>query len=251
MLGTTRIGHICAPKVRAHSTHCVPETSRGAPAIISTTDLPLTEKGIKQAQAAQDYLEKLIYPDAYHKVFSSPLMRAKQTAAIICGPNMKISEINELREMNLGLLEGLTWDERNINYPGINIENALSGAVMPDGEKYQDVKLRCADFIQSNLVKKYKGKNILIVSHGITIRVLINVLLNKADYCVNYINWPDNTAITETEWSSRSNTWTLRRLNDRRHLKDANLESSDFETWGAFATADYDQILRHGCHLRR
>ena len=207
--------------------------------MISVTDFPLTERGIRQAIAAQAYLKEIIYPDIIHKVFSSPLIRAKQTAAIICGSDMNIVENDDLREMNLGRLEGMTWDARSANYPEINIENTLSDAVLPDGEKYFDIRMRCANFIQNSLSREEMCKNILIVSHGITIRVLVNVLLNKADYCVNYINWPDNTAITEIEWPAYNNPKTIRRLNDRKHLTDAGLESEDFQTWGAFASADY------------
>ena len=144
--------------------------------VISTTDLPLTERGIKQSKATHAYLKKIIYPDAVHHVFSSPLMRAKQTAAIVCGPDMIITECDDLREMNLGLLEGLTWDERFAGYPEINIENALSEAVLPDGEKYCDIKLRCVNFIRGNIgirIRGVNGNSVVEVSKEIDEQIII------------------------------------------------------------------------------
>ena len=207
--------------------------------IISSTDLPLTEKGVKQAMALKTYLQKIIYPDVIHKAFSSPLMRARQTAAILCGPGMNVVESDDLLEMNLGRLEGLTWGDRTAKYPEINIESDLSNAVLPGGEKYNDVKRRCVHFIKSSLTREHMRKNILIVSHGITIRIFINTLLNKDDDCVNYINWPDNTAVSEIEWPSVNGAKIIRRLNERNHLVDAELEAAGFQTWGAFASVDY------------
>jgi len=210
--------------------------------IISATDLPLTEKGMEQAKAAQAYLLKILYPGAINIAFTSPLKRACQTASIICGSDIKIIQSEDLREMDLGRLEGLTWEERDASYPEINIENDLSDANLPDGEKYSDIRLRCANFIRSNLARADMNKNILIMSHGITIRVLVNVLLDKADKCVNYINWPDNTGISEIEWPALNIRKTIRRLNDRKHLVDASLETADYKTWGAFAAVDYRSI---------
>jgi len=210
--------------------------------IISSTDLPLTEKGVKQAKAAQAYLKSILYPDVINMAFTSPLLRAKQTAAIICGPDIEIVERKELREMDLGRLEGLTWEERSANYPAINIENALSDAILPGGEKYGDIRLRCVNFVQNSLSRQGVNKNILVVSHGITIRVLVNVLLNKADNCVNCINWPDNTAITELEWPCGADT-QIKRLNDRNHLAGADLETEGYKTWGEFAASDYGSVV--------
>ena len=207
--------------------------------IMSTTDLPLTEKGIKQAETAKIYIQKILCSSSFNQVFSSPLLRAKQTAAIICGNEKSINISDGLSEMNLGKLEGLTWEERIALYPEINLENSLSKAMLPEGETFEDVFLRCKRFIQNNIKRKSLNENILIVSHGITIRIFINCLLGKPKHCVNFLNWSDNTAISEIDWQLHSNSKTLIRLNDRTHLMNPYLGTLSYETWGSFSTYEY------------
>ena len=207
--------------------------------IMSATDLPLTEKGIKQSEAAKRYLSEL-YLNYFHYVFSSPLIRAKQTAAIICGHENRIIESVDLREMDIGKLEGLTWIERDTLYPKIDIASDLSSAILPEGETFDDIRYRCNYFIKNNLNQVKTDENVLIVSHGITIRVLINCLLNKADKYVNYINWCDNTAISEIELLPDSSS--LVRLNDMSHLIYSGLKTENYESWGLFSTKDYAEL---------
>jgi len=101
--------------------------------MMSTTDLPLTEKGIKQAAVARSYLSCIIYPNSFVLAFSSPLLRAKQTADIIVNQDINITESDLLKEMNLGEMEGLTWNERAMKYPDVDMENALAEAKFPNG----------------------------------------------------------------------------------------------------------------------
>jgi len=208
---------------------------------MSSTDLPLTEKGVRQSEAAGECLRKILRNDAFHRIYASSLVRAVQTAAVICGDESGIVIRGDLKEMDLGRLEGLTWEERAARYPGINIESELSGANLPGGEGFLDVKQRCNNFIKEISAYTYDD-NILIVSHGITIRVLINCLLNKADHCVDYINWGDNTAITEIEWSPYNNIRKLNRLNDVSHLSDLRIANENYNDWGFFASVDYSTV---------
>jgi len=209
--------------------------------IMSTTDLPLTDKGIKQAEAAKTYVQKIMRSNTFHHIFSSPLIRAKQTAEIISGNEKSIDICADLCEMNLGKLEGLTWEERSALYPDLNLENLLSKAVLPEGEAFEDLFLRCNRFIQNNIKLRLLNENILIASHGITIRVLINCLLGKPKHCVNFLNWSDNTAITEIEWQVHSKT--LVRLNDRAHLVDSYLGTQSYEIWGCFSPYEYNTAI--------
>jgi len=201
--------------------------------MMSSTDLPLTEKGVRQAQAAMEYLQGNIY--GY--VYSSPLIRAKQTAAIISGKETGMVIRDELREMNLGRCEGLTWKERYEFYGDIDCEHNLPQAAFPEGEDYADVFARCKAFVMNDLAQIDKDASALVVAHGITIRVLINCIMGKPDHCVNYINWPDNTAITEIDW--RADCKILVRLNDMGHLTASGLMAPKYDIWGAFSKTDY------------
>jgi len=202
--------------------------------IMSSTDLALTDRGALQAEAAYEYLSDV----KFDHVFSSPLLRARQTAEIICGDKDKIVFCDELKEMLFGEMEGLTWEEKLSRYPDVSHESGLSQAKIDSGESFEDVVVRCNSFIENKLEPILDGGNVLIVSHGITLRVLINCLLKRPNEHVNYINWADNTAIAEIDLTTRS----LLRLNDRKHLTDKELGNVNYEQWGLFSEKDYTQL---------
>lgn len=78
------------------------------------TDIPLNEIGIKQAKAAGKKLKK----ENIDKVYCSDLSRAVSTLeAIMHHHDLPITYKKELREMNFGKWEGLTYDEILKGYP--------------------------------------------------------------------------------------------------------------------------------------
>lgn len=208
--------------------------------IISTTDFELTEKGIAQAQR----IGQKICPELKEGLISaycSPLARARQTLIEILRcigqENAQITETDFLKEMELGLLEGMTWEERRQKYPEIDLDKKLSLLQAPCGESYQDVKNRCKMFVEKYLEKETDEKNIIIVSHGITLRILTNILLKRPDEDINFLNWMENTALTELILEKESHTYQLVRLNDYSHLRE--LQTIGYEKWGLFAARDY------------
>ncbi len=160
--------------------------------IISSTDFKLTEKGIAQSQRIGQKI-CLELKEKPISAYCSSLARAKQTLIEILRcigqENAEIIETDLLKEMNLGLLEGMTWEERRQKYPEIDLDKKLSLLQVPYGESYQDVKNRCKAFTEKYLEKETDEKNILIVSHGITLRILINFLLKRPDEDINFLNW--------------------------------------------------------------
>lgn len=79
-------------------------------------DVPLSEKGIRQMEAVASYLRSAIREDCY--VYSSPLSRALRSAEII-GEKLgtKPVVIDEFKERNFGLWEGMTFDDIVRLYP--------------------------------------------------------------------------------------------------------------------------------------
>ena len=65
------------------------------------SNYPLNDEGIKQAQNAADMLKDI----QFDYVFSSPLIRAVQTAEIVV-PNKRITLYDRLIEMDYGRHEG-------------------------------------------------------------------------------------------------------------------------------------------------
>jgi len=115
------------------------------------TDVELTEIGALQAVKAG----KKLKGKKIHKIFSSPLKRAKNTAEIIAdeiGYNKKDIIIeNRLTEVNFGIFENLTWEEIIEQYADeseswIEFKHKYK---FPKGEGYDDIILRISSFFDN------------------------------------------------------------------------------------------------------
>ena len=62
-------------------------------------------------------------------------------------------------------------------------------------------------------------------------------LLKRPDEDIKYLNWMENTALTELISDKESHTYQLIRLNDYSHLRE--LRTLGYEKWGLFAARDY------------
>lgn len=104
------------------------------------TDVPLNDVGRQQASRAAEHLRGL--PVA--RVVSSDLQRAQQTAHPTSAALQLPVEVQPaLRERSFGMLEGLTWDEIDAQYPAVGLalrENP--GVSIAQGESGQDVRAR-------------------------------------------------------------------------------------------------------------
>lgn len=120
----------------------------------------LSENGIKQAV----FLKEALSEFKIDICFSSDLKRAMDTSKIISvSKGFQVIPDSRLRERNLGELQGKKFPE---NW---NSLEALSGA-----ESVVSMVERIEKFLNEILVK-YNNNTILIVSHGITLTVLISV----------------------------------------------------------------------------
>ena len=144
-----------------------------------TTDIPLNENGIRQAYQLCDYLKENSI--SFTKIYSSYQTRAVQTAEIAAEQfNTGYETVKGLEEMNLGLLEGHTWDEILSMYAE---EFELWQAdrrysTSPGGESYQMVLERVfqvLDYILEQNDAASEG-NVLIITHGAVIMTLLAVL---------------------------------------------------------------------------
>lgn len=88
--------------------HGLPDFPGGKGMCIGTTDIPMGEKGRKQAAE----MAKILPPVT--AVFSSPLTRAVQTAQAI---GLPVAILDDLREMYAGEWDGLTFEEIRQRYP--------------------------------------------------------------------------------------------------------------------------------------
>lgn len=176
-------------------------------------DVALTEKGIKQAELAANSLAK----ESISAVYASDLCRAFATAESIANKhNLQVAAIPELREINFGQWEGLTYD--NINNQWSDIMAKLfthpDEIEIPDGETFREVKER-ATIALSKLIQKHPNETIVVVSHGGTIRTILCAVLNIH---LNHL-WSikqDNTAINILEYYDNQALVSL--VNSTSHL---------------------------------
>jgi alpha-ribazole phosphatase len=136
-------------------------------------DVGLTDVGLEQYHVLKGRLGGKPLSACY----TSDLSRCAIGANIICG-QFGIEPVRrpELRELNIGSWEGLTWQEIAQRWP-MEWQARLSDLVnyrVPRGENLLDVEARIMPVI-AEIVERHKGQEILVVGHGGVNRI---VLLN-------------------------------------------------------------------------
>ncbi|MDE6149420.1 MAG: histidine phosphatase family protein [Ruminococcus sp.] len=133
--------------------------------ICGITDVELTEKGIEQAKALADKVEKLNNIDI---IICSPISRAIKTAKFSAeriGKDIIID--NRLTEWDYGSYEG-----KHRSAEGFAQAKTEFGCKMPDGgESLLQLAHRVYSLLDE-IKETYKDKNILLVCHGGVCRVI-------------------------------------------------------------------------------
>lgn len=134
--------------------------------------VPLTKKGKEQIEKVAKKLKKA----KIDLIFASDIFRVRQSAGIVTkelglkmNPVRKRGFLNgvnfdkRLRDVNLGIYHGKIKTEFYRNFPR---DSKKRFSQKPrGGESWSDCKKRIVSFIKE-IDKKYKNKNILIISHG-------------------------------------------------------------------------------------
>ena len=178
-------------------------------------DVPLSVTGREQAESAA----RLLAATRIDAVWSSPLARARDTAAIIAAPHrLSVQESEAFREMGFGDWEGLTRDEVRERFPEAHRTWAETPheAAWPGAETLAAVRARALAGLEA-LRAAHTGQTICLVSHGITGRLLILEALGLGPDRL----WSfqlSSTGISELEF--RDDWTTLHRMNSLVHLAD-------------------------------
>ncbi|MGM0903886.1 MAG: histidine phosphatase family protein [Bacillota bacterium] len=170
------------------------------------TDIPLSEVGKQQAC---DMGERLLQEEEkWDILITSDLKRAIETGQIIGEKlNIPISHFDKrIQEINCGEIEGTTEEER-IHRWGRDWHVLDLGM-----EKFEEVSKRGAEFLEE-IADTYKGKRILIISHGALIGLTLQRILPEK-FQKTYI---DNTSITLLKYTE--NKWDCILYNCTEHLK--------------------------------
>lgn len=138
---------------------------------VGQMDVELNETGKKQIQNLSSRLSS----EQIEMIFSSDLTRTIESAEIIGNKLEIINEpISELREINLGVWEGLTLEEIEESFPEDLVKRSedIKDFRIINGESFSDVKKRVIpklkDIIEGNV-----SKRILVIAHGGVNRIII------------------------------------------------------------------------------
>lgn len=100
-------------------------------------------------------------------VYSSPRRRALQSAAIVAAGRTRVTVHDDLRELDFGRLEGLTYAAIAAQYPSLFSAwmTAPTAVAFPDGERFGEMASRVRAAIVS-IRSNHPSGSIAIVSHG-------------------------------------------------------------------------------------
>lgn len=133
------------------------------------SDRPLTELGRRQAEALADELATTASPSA---IYSSPLRRAFETAAIVgTRTGLEPRPVDDLREVDVGGWAGLSRSDVESRFPEAFRRWLDGGEGWEDGESYADMSARVLAAL-TGVAESHPGDQVLVVSHGGPIRAI-------------------------------------------------------------------------------
>jgi len=158
-------------------------------------DLDLSELGRRQAEA----VGALLADYSIDRIYSSPLVRARQTAEAIAKHHpLTVTAVEEVTECDVGRWEGQGWDaimrddaEAYRLFIADPSQHPYAG-----GETYADVWTRAQPAI-NRILEDHAGHTIVLVAHNVVNRVYLANLLGielrrakdvrQSNACVNVI----------------------------------------------------------------
>jgi 2,3-bisphosphoglycerate-dependent phosphoglycerate mutase len=139
-------------------------------------DVPLTEKGRREALKAGQQLKGYTFDFA----FTSVLIRAIETLQIILDTigqqNLPVIRDKALNERNYGELQGLNKSEtaRQFGDEQVQLWRRSYAVAPPGGESLKDTANRVIPYFENCILPLLEdGKNILISAHGNSLRALM------------------------------------------------------------------------------
>jgi len=165
-----------------------------------TIDIPLSEKGTRDCQEVSQKITNY----SFDVVVTSTMQRSIATAHLLIPGHPEIIHSALCNERRFGVLEGRTWDEVHKFDPPIlliEVGNDLHTVNPKGGEPFEDVWQRAKRF-HSFLFKNYKGKSILVVSHGVFLQMFHGVL--RSSNCIEALGvYPSNLELASFYFSGK------------------------------------------------
>ena len=141
-----------------------------------TPGVPLTDKGITQAQQTAELLEHM----NISAIYSSPIQRAKHTAEIVGKHNsIDVTIDDRLIELDMGKFTNVPYDEIFSSHGNVfmkfydgELEIAHNGV-----ETFADVKKRVASIVEE-VIEKHPDENVVLVTHMDPIKAMLSTIVD-------------------------------------------------------------------------
>ncbi len=141
-----------------------------------TPGVPLTDKGITQAQHTAELLEHM----KISAIYSSPIQRAKHTAEIVGKHNsIDVTIDDRLIELDMGKFTNVPYDEIFTSHGNVfmkfyngELEIAHNGV-----ETFADVKKRVASIVEE-VIEKHPDENVVLVTHMDPIKAMLSTIVD-------------------------------------------------------------------------
>lgn len=174
----------------------------------------LTPMGEQQAIKLGERLAG-IHIDA---VYSSSLQRALDTAKLVVGNRgFEIIPVDELKEISLGKLEGLNFEEGYRLYPDAMEHFWDITSNSDEREAVGDVMRRASKAI-NEIADRHPNQTVLIVTHGVVLRSLYVYLKHWDMKDASNQPKPQSTCLCDIR--REAGVWSIAMWNDTEHLKE-------------------------------
>ena len=159
------------PKTRLYLIRHGEVVGAGTPRYNGHADVGLTERGVDQYHQLKERFAAARLAACY----SSDLTRCA-TGARILGGHFGLEPVLDpsLRELNIGIWEGMTWAEIIARYPAewaARLGDIVNYRV-PEGENLLDLQARAMPTVR-RIVERHRGEELLVVGHGGINRVIL------------------------------------------------------------------------------
>lgn len=163
------------------------------------TKHPLTERGRQQVRQLAEALSAI----RWTAIYSSPLLRAAQTAHILnLAHGLPVQITPALLEHNAGELEGRADAEAWALYSALfkTWQGGDLDARIPGGESYKELETRFVPFL-TGVVEQYGGTEaqLLLVGHGGAFHMMLPLVLANVSYEFSYAHLLRNASLVLAE----------------------------------------------------
>lgn len=175
----------------------------------------LDEEGIEQDKKLAQRLKE----EKIDFVYTSDLKRAVKTAEEILKfhPSVPMVIAPQLLEWKAGIYSGQLMEDNNKEKDREKFGLAFDMFKPKSGESYVELQERLKPFLKV-LTEKHKNENVLLVSHTVTVTILLLTLLNLSITKENYKKWrPANVSVNIFEFSDNGKAH-LYLFNNTEHL---------------------------------